>query len=215
MHQTLKVNEIFRSLQGEGTRAGAVCAFVRLTGCNLHCTWCDTRYARTGERSMEVRDVLAAVAELHCPRVQVTGGEPLAQPACLDLLTCLADAGYEVLLETNGSLPIATVDSRVVRIVDFKCPASGESDANRWANVRHLTARDEVKFVVAGRSDFDYAIDKTHREQLTRRCTVLFQPVTGRLESTILAGWILDSGCDVRLGMQWHKLLWPGRDRGV
>ena len=215
MSAVLTVCEIFRSIQGEGTRAGLACGFVRLAGCNLRCAWCDTSYAWEGGREMAVDDVLAEVAELAVPRVEVTGGEPLIQPAAFELLRRLCDAGFETLLETNGSQDISAVDPRVVRVVDLKCPSSGHADANRWANVPHLTARDEVKFVLADRADYDFARAAVAEHTLGKRCAVVFQPVHGRLAPATLAEWILADRLDVRLGIQLHKLLWPGRERGV
>jgi len=215
MSAVLTVCEIFRSIQGEGTRAGLACGFVRLAGCNLRCAWCDTSYAWEGGREMAVDDVLAEVAELAVPRVEVTGGEPLIQPAAFELLRRLCDAGFETLLETNGSQDISAVDPRVVRVVDLKCPSSGHADANRWANVPHLTARDEVKFVLADRADYDFARAAAAEHTLGKRCAVVFQPVHGRLAPATLAEWILADRLDVRLGIQLHKLLWPGRERGV
>lgn len=212
----LRVSEIFRSIQGEGTRAGAVCTFVRLAGCNLRCAWCDTQYAwEPGGQEMTPEEVLERVGELGADRVLVTGGEPLVQEAAIGLLVRLCELGGEVLLETNGSLDIAPVDPRVVRIVDFKCPSSGYHDANRWENVERLTPRDEVKFVLADRADFDYACERVARHGLCERCAVLFSPVHGRLPAATLAAWILEAGLDVRLGLQLHKMLWPHQDRGV
>jgi len=213
--QTLKVSEVFLSIQGEGTRAGLPCGFVRLAGCNLRCAWCDTRYARTGGDDVPLDDLLARALALPAARVLVTGGEPLCQPPTLDLLAGLCDATRETLLETNGSLDVGAVDPRVVRIVDFKCPSSGESGRNLWTNVERLTPRDEVKFVVADRADFDFAVDAARRHALTDRCSVLVSPVAGRLDVATLADWILASGLDVRLNVQLHRMLWPGRQRGV
>ena len=216
MSQTLRVNEIFRSLQGEGTRAGLACTFVRLTGCNLNCTWCDTPYARDEGRTMPLAEVLARVASLSCRRVEVTGGEPLIQPATPQLLRRLCEDGCETLLETNGSMDLAPVDPRVVKIVDFKCPASGEHESNRWANVARLGAGDEVKFVVADRGDFEFASRDVAERDLTARCAaVFFCPATGRLEARDLAEWILADGPDVRLGLQLHRMIWPDLERGV
>ena len=211
----LTVSEIFHSIQGEGLRAGLPCAFVRLAGCNLRCTWCDTQYAWSGGREMTLDEVLAEVAAFRCRRVEVTGGEPLLQPAATDLLHRLAEAGYETLLETNGSQDIGAVDPRVVRIVDFKCPSSGEQHANLWSNVAHLTGRDEVKFVLADRGDYDFARRAVAEHRLLEICPVIFSPVHGRLAPATLAEWILAEGPDVRLGVQLHKILWPQRDRGV
>jgi len=216
MSRTLIVSEIFKSIQGESTRAGLPCVMVRLAGCNLRCSWCDTLYARdpAAGQPMSVADVLARVAELGGRRVEVTGGEPLTQKACCDLLERLCEAGFETLLETNGSQDIAPVDPRVVRIVDFKCPASGARAANRWANVEHLTARDEVKFVIADRGDYAFARDAIVRYALLGRCAVILSPVDISAAAE-LAAWILHDGLDVRLGLQLHKMIWPDRDRGV
>jgi 7-carboxy-7-deazaguanine synthase len=164
---------------------------------------------------MSVEQVLARLEQFRCRRVEVTGGEPLLQPATLELLTRLADAGFAVLLETNGSLDVAPVDPRVTKIVDFKCPSSGQEPKNRWANVQALRAADEVKFVLADRADYDYAAGALGRHKLPGRCTVTFSPVFGRMDPAVLAEWILADGLDVRLGLQLHKILWPDRPRGV
>ncbi len=216
MPATLAICEIFRSLQGEAGRVGLPCAFVRLAGCNLDCAWCDTRYARdtAAGRKMAVAEALAAVETLAPPRrCQVTGGEPLLQPACGELLTALCDAGWETLLETNGSLDVAGVDARVARIVDVKCPASGQADATHWPNLAVLTPRDEVKFVLADRADYDYALAVLADHNLTARCGVVFSPAHGHLDPAALADWILADGVDVRLGLQLHRLLWGGQRR--
>lgn len=210
----LLVCEVFLSIQGEGLSTGLPCAFVRLAGCNLRCSWCDTAYAQTGGRPMTLDQILACLADLRCPRVEVTGGEPLTQPAALDLLQNLANRSYHVLLETNGSLDISPVDPRVTRIVDFKCPSSRQDHANRWANVAALRPTDEVKFVLADRPDFDYAKDALAHHSLTSRCPVTFSPVFGRLDPATLADWILADRLDVRLGLQLHKIIWPEHDRG-
>jgi len=215
MGAVLTVCEIFRSIQGESSRAGLPCVFVRLAGCNLRCAWCDTEYAREGGEQMTIEQVLAKVAELGGRRVEVTGGEPLCQEATGELLTRLCEAGWEVLLETNGSRDIGGVDPRVVRIVDFKCPSSGEGDANRWANVEHLTGADEVKFVLADRADYDFAAAAVGEHRLIKRCPVIFSPVASRLDPAELAGWVLADGLDVRLGLQLHKIIWPERERGA
>jgi len=167
---------------------------------------------------MTAEAVIARVAELGAALVEVTGGEPLLQPATPGLLRDLCDAGYETLLETNGSLDLAPVDPRVVKIVDFKCPSSGQQQANRWENVEFLGVGDEVKFVLADRIDYDFAMDAVASRKLTRRCTVIFSPVWGRLEPAQLAEWLLAErppGRGVRLGLQWHRILWPQKDRGV
>lgn len=215
MGETLKVSEIFLSIQGEGTRVGRPCAFVRLAGCNLRCRWCDTPYARSGGETMDLDDVLARVRSLGRPLVLVTGGEPLHQPGGPTLVGALCDAGYETLVETNGSLDVSRLDGRAVRIVDFKCPSSGFADANRWENVDHLTGRDEVKFVLADRADYDFAAGAIGRHDLTGRCEVIFSCVRGRLAPAELAKWILADRLDVRLGLQLHRIIWPDRSRGV
>ena len=211
---TLSVCEVFLSLQGEASRIGLPCAFVRLAGCNLDCQWCDTAYARQGGQDMTVRDLADRLAKFNCRRVELTGGEPLCQPAALELMTALCDAGWEVLLETNGSRDIGPVDSRVGRIVDFKCPSSGMSRENLWSNVERLCSRDEVKFVLADRGDYNFAVSAVRGRGLLDRCPVIFSPVHGRLAPADLAEWILTDGLDVRLGLQLHKLLWPGQNRG-
>lgn len=211
----LRVNEIFHSVQGEGTRVGVPCVFVRLTGCHLRCVWCDTAYAFHEGDWMAVDAVLAQVREYGCPTVEVTGGEPLLQPAVYPLLTGLADEFETVLLETSGAVSIAEVDPRVVRIVDVKCPASGESERNHWPNMDLLTTRDEVKFVLTDRTDYDWAREALRRYDLPARCSVIFSPVHGILPPADLAQWVLADRLAVRVGLQLHKLIWPGVTRGV
>jgi 7-carboxy-7-deazaguanine synthase len=213
--ERLRINEIFYSVQGEGTRAGERCVFVRLTGCHLRCTWCDTEYAFYEGGWMSLDEILAQVRGYDCPLVQVTGGEPLLQPAVYPLMTRLADAGATVLLETSGALSIADVDPRVVRIVDVKCPGSGESDRNYWPNMALLTPRDEVKFVIADRVDYEYMRDVVLRYGLSERCPVLVAPVHGALESVQLTNWLLEDKLDVRLNIQLHKIIWSPTTRGV
>ncbi len=213
--QLLTVSEIFLSIQGEGSRAGRLCGFVRLVGCNLRCNWCDTPYAWQGGRDMPIEEVLTRIAELDVGLVEVTGGEPLAQPAVLELLRRLCQEGYETLLETNGSLDISPVDPRVVRIVDFKCPSSGEDSRNLWTNIEHLTARDEVKFVLADRADYEYACRAVGEHERIRMCPVFFSPVADRLDPKVLARWILADKLNVRLGLQLHTILFPEQSRGV
>lgn len=211
----LRINEIFHSIQGEGTRAGLPCAFIRLTGCPLRCRWCDTAYAFTEGQQQTVEEVLAQVRQFGCANVEVTGGEPLAQEAVYPLLARLADEFETVLLETSGALPIDRVDLRVVRIMDIKCPGSGETERNEWANLKCLTARDEVKFVLADRADYDWAAGVVRRHALAARCPVLFTPVHSVLPPGDLVRWILADALPVRLGLQLHKLVWPAVSRGV
>ncbi|HEX8987549.1 MAG TPA: 7-carboxy-7-deazaguanine synthase QueE [Rhodocyclaceae bacterium] len=208
----LRVTEIFHSLQGESTRVGLPTVFVRLTGCPLRCTWCDTAYAFAGGEAVELPEVLARVAAFGCPTVCVTGGEPLAQKACLPLLAALCDAGYSVSLETSGALDISGVDPRVSRIVDLKAPGSGEAEKNRWENVALLTPHDELKLVLADEADYEWAKAALREHALDRRCTVLFSPVAGSLEPAQLAAWILRDRLPVRFQLQLHKILW-GNER--
>lgn len=204
----LRLTEIFFSLQGEASRAGLPTVFVRLTGCPLRCTWCDTTYSFTGGQPSSVEAVLAEVARYPARQVCVTGGEPLAQKECLALLTALCDAGYEVSLETSGALDIAGVDPRVARIMDLKAPDSGECARNHWENLDYLTPRDEIKIVVASRADYEWARDQIRTRQLARLCPVLLSPAQGLVEPRALAEWILEDGLDVRFQLQLHKILW-------
>lgn len=204
----LRLNEIFYSLQGEASRVGLPTVFIRLTGCPLRCTWCDTTYSFTGGEAMSGEAVLAEVAKYPARQVCVTGGEPLAQKECLPLLTALCDAGYDVSLETSGALDIGAVDPRVARIMDLKAPDSGEAAKNRWENLDLLNGRDEIKIIVASRADYEWARDVLRRRQLTARCPVLFSPAQGLIEPADLAAWILEDGLDVRFQLQLHKLLW-------
>jgi 7-carboxy-7-deazaguanine synthase len=214
MDQILRVTEIFRSIQGESTRAGFPCAFVRLTGCSLRCVWCDTAYAFTGGEDVPVTEAVARVLALGTDLVEVTGGEPLEQAGVYPLMKELLDRGKTVLLETGGHVPLDRVDPRVVKIVDVKAPGSGMMAANLPENLENLSARDEVKFVLADRKDFDWALDFVAARDLDRRHVVTFSPVWESLPAADLAGWIRDSGRPIRLGLQLHKLLWgdvPGR----
>lgn len=205
---TLKVSEIFHSLQGEATRIGLPTVFVRLTGCPLRCAWCDTTHAFAGGYRLSLAAILDQIAPYATPHVCVTGGEPLAQKNCLPLLSALCDAGYDVSLETSGALDVAAVDPRVSRIVDLKAPSSGEGGKNYWPNVDLLTPRDEVKFVLADRADYDWARQIIDQYDLTRRCPVLVSPVQGALDPRKLAEWVLTDRLPVRFQMQLHKLLW-------
>lgn len=204
----LRVSEIFHSIQGESTRVGLPTVFVRLTGCPLRCTWCDTEYAFAGGEALTIDEILHRVAAFGCPTVCVTGGEPLAQKACPELLTALCDAGHSVSLETSGALDVCGLDPRVSRIVDLKAPDSGECDKNRWENLACLNARDEIKIVLASEADYDWAKSALAARRLDAICPVLFSPVADRLEPAHLAEWILRDRLPVRFQLQMHKLLW-------
>lgn len=210
---SLKVSEIFFSLQGEASRAGLPTVFVRLTGCPLRCVWCDTEHAFAGGQRMTLTQILADVGSYQTRQVCVTGGEPLAQKNCLPLLTALCDAGYEVCLETSGALDIAQVDARVSRIVDLKAPGSGESARNLWSNLAQLGRRDELKFVIKDRADYEWARQTIAEHRLDAVCPLLFSPVQGEIDATTLAEWILADRLPVRFQLQLHKLLW-GNMRG-
>jgi 7-carboxy-7-deazaguanine synthase len=209
------VNEIFHSIQGESTRSGIPCVFIRLTFCNLRCSYCDTPYAFHDGTKMSVGEVLRRVRVYPSRLVLVTGGEPLLQEGVFPLMRLLCDEWYETLLETGGSLDISLVDPRVQRIVDFKCPGSGMESKNLWSNVDDLRAKDEVKFVVNNRLDFDWAVTRIQEHGLEDRCSVLLSPVFGELDPARLADWILQSGLSVRLQLQLHKLIWEPSARGV
>lgn len=210
----LRISEIFYSLQGETSRVGLPTAFVRLTGCPLRCTYCDTTYAFSGGQNMTLAAILAEVARHHARYVTVTGGEPLAQKNCLPLLRALCDAGYQVSLETSGALDISGVDARVMRVVDIKTPASGEAEKNMWSNLGALNAHDEIKFVLCDEADYVWARQVLREHDLADKCAVLFAPAQGQLSPTVLAEWILRDHLPVRLQVQLHKLLWgnqPGK----
>ncbi|MBN8726579.1 MAG: 7-carboxy-7-deazaguanine synthase QueE [Xanthomonadales bacterium] len=209
----LRISEIFHSIQGEADAVGWPTVFVRLTGCPLRCTWCDTEYAFHGGQWRDIDEVLAEVARHRARHVCVTGGEPLAQKRCLLLLARLCDAGHEVSLETSGALDVAAVDPRVRKVVDLKAPGSGEVSRNLWSNMGHLLPHDQAKVVIADRADYDWAVARVAEHRLAERCQVLFSPVFGRLAPGQLAEWILADRLQVRLQGQLHKALW-GEERG-
>jgi 7-carboxy-7-deazaguanine synthase len=204
----LRVNEIFHSIQGETTRTGLPTTFVRLTGCPLRCGYCDTAYAFHEGETMSLDAVLDAVRAAGARYVTVTGGEPLAQKNCLPLLERLCDAGFDVSLETGGAIDVTPVDARVVKILDIKTPGSGESGRNRLENLALLTRRDQIKFVICDRADYEWSRDLLRRERLEQRCEVLFSPSHGQLAPGLLADWILADRLPVRLQIQLHKVLW-------
>ncbi len=213
--ERLVVNEIFHSIQGESSSVGRPCVFIRLTYCNIRCSYCDTAYAFEEGSEMSFEEILRTVASFQCRLVEVTGGEPLLQENTPALLRRLCDEGYEVLLETGGSLFIGTVDPRVRRVVDIKCPSSRMSHANCWENIEELKSSDEVKFVLGTREDYEWAKDTMERYGLLRRCPVLLSPVFGVLEPARLCEWILADRLDVRFQLQAHKYIWDPQMRGV
>ena len=218
MADTLDISEIFVSIQGEGTRAGLPCVLVRLAGCNLRCRWCDSPYTWDHGTTMTLDEIVQRVQALRCPLVELTGGEPLLQEQAPPLLGRLVGLGYQVLLETNGSMDIGCADPAVVRIVDIKCPSSGQSHASRWENIPLLRPTDEVKFVLADREDFDYAREVIAEHRLADRCTVLMSPAGGLLPPATLSQWMLEDDRlprQVRLNLQLHRIIWPDKTRGV
>ena len=216
MKETLTINEIYHSIQGESTWAGEPCVFVRLTFCDLRCNYCDTEYAFYEGKKQTLPEIAAAVAQFGCALVEITGGEPLLQRNVLPLMTMLADAGQTVLLETSGAHDISNVDPRVHRIMDLKTPGSGESERNLFSNVEHLTARDEVKFVIGSREDYDWSREQVVKFRLNELCrAVLFSPIFGRIDPRQIVEWILADRLPVRFQLQLHKFIWTPTQRGV
>ncbi len=213
MNEQLRVTEIFHSLQGESRTVGWPTAFVRLTGCPQRCVYCDTEYAFSGGSRMSVDDILATVRSFGVRFVTVTGGEPLAQKGCLELLSRLADEGYEVSLETGGAMDVSAVDPRVVKVMDLKTPASGEEARNRYENLAHLSAKDQIKFVIMDEGDYRWSTGQLQSRALDQRAEVLFSPAAGFQEPAQLAEWILRDRLPVRFQAQLHKILW-GAERG-
>ena len=212
---SLKINEIYYSLQGESTHSGCPCIFIRLTYCNLRCSYCDTEYAFYDGKDMEITDIMSEIKRWDCNLVEVTGGEPLFQDECIDLLNELVNSNYEVMLETGGSLSISDVPKKVVKIVDFKCPSSGMVKKNLWSIVDDLQAHDEVKFVIGNREDFDWAKDRITEYSLDKICTLLFSPTFGEIDPQQIVEWILDENLPVRMQLQMHKMIWSPEEKGV
>ena len=211
----LTVNEIFHSIQGESTRAGDPCVFVRLTACDLRCTWCDTPYAFHEGRKMSIDEVVKAVDDYACPLVEITGGEPLLQDEVYPLMSRLLEGGHTVMLETGGHRPIDRVPTAVIKVVDVKCPGSGESDKNHWANLDALAPHDEVKFVIADRADYEFARDVMATKLSGPHGAILFSPVHGMLDPKTLSEWVLADRLPVRVQLQIHKIIWTPETRGV
>ena len=208
MDPSLRITEIFYSLQGETDTVGIPTVFVRLTGCPLRCTYCDTAYAFTGGKKMPLDTVLSRVAEYGCRYVTVTGGEPLAQPACIDLLNSLVEMGYVVSLETSGAIDVSAVNPQVVKVIDLKTPSSGELVRNLYSNIDYLSHQDQVKFVIADQADYEWSVQKLRELRLTERCQVLFSPVENSMPAAQLADKILADRLPVRFQIQLHKYLW-------
>jgi len=212
---SLKINEIYYSVQGESTHSGCPCIFIRLTYCNLRCSYCDTEYAFYDGKDMEITDIMSEIKRWDCNLVEVTGGEPLFQDECIDLLNELVNSNYEVMLETGGSLSISDVPKKVVKIVDFKCPSSGMVKKNLWSIVDDLQAHDEVKFVIGNREDFDWAKDRITEYSLDKICTLLFSPTFGEIDPQQIVEWILAENLPVRMQLQIHKMIWSPEEKGV
>lgn len=210
----MRLTEIFYSIQGESTHAGRRCIFIRLTGCNLRCVWCDSEYTFTGGEQVSIDEVLERISGYDCKLVEITGGEPLLQKEAFELIRQLCDRGYEVLIETSGSIDISPVDPRAVVIMDLKCPASGEVTKNLWTNIEKLRPHDEIKFVIADRGDYDWAREIIDRHELSR-WTVLLSPAWGELPMQSLAEWMLRDNTPARMQTQLHKHIWGADVKGV
>jgi len=215
LENLLKVNEIYLSIQGESTQAGLPCVFVRLTYCNLRCTYCDTEYAFYEGKDYTIDQVIKEIGKYDCQLVEVTGGEPLVQEECKDLMNRLCNEGYVVMLETGGSLPVKDVDQRVMIIMDFKCPSSGMMKKNLYENINYIKPTDEIKFVVGNREDYEWSKEIIEKYNLSSKCNILFSVVFGELEPVTLVGWILEDKLNVRFQLQMHKFIWAPDTKGV
>jgi 7-carboxy-7-deazaguanine synthase len=211
----IKINEIFYSIQGESTYAGEPCVFIRLSECNLRCSYCDTTYAYKSGEQLEINQIITKIKEYNCNLVEVTGGEPLLQTDVVSLLHQLIDLQYDVLLETNGSQSIEDVPDHVIKIVDFKCPSSGMSDKNMWENIDSLTPFDEVKFVIGNKDDYVWAKSILKKYELDNKATVLFSPVFNTIDPRIIVEWILKDQLNVKFQLQLHKIIWDAQQKGV
>ena len=211
----LKINEIYYSVQGESPHVGRPCVFIRLTYCNLRCTYCDSEYTFYEGKDMEITHIMNEIKQWDCNLVEVTGGEPLFQDKCINLLNELVNSNYEVMLETGGSLSISDVPKKVIKIVDFKCPSSAMEKKNLWSIVNDLQPHDEVKFVIGDREDFDWAKDRITEYALDKICTLLFSPTFGKIDPQLIVEWILVENLPVRMQMQMHKMIWSPDKQGV
>ena len=212
----LKINEIYHSIQGESTTAGRPCVFIRLTYCNLRCTYCDTEYAFYEGKDFSVEQVIYEIEKYNCKLVEITGGEPLVQiDECLELMKRLSELDYEVMIETGGSLPIKDIDPRVKIIIDLKCPSSGMENKNLYENLKYLHPADELKFVIGNREDYEWSVDIIKKYNLQKKCIILFSVVFGKLEPVELVNWIIEDKLDVRFQLQMHKYIWHPQTKGV
>ena len=212
---SILINEIYYSIQGESSHLGRPCIFIRLTYCNLRCTYCDTEYAFYEGSKMDIDEIIKHIKQWDCKLVEVTGGEPLFQKECIDLLNKLKELKYEVMLETSGSLPIKNVPKDVIKIVDFKCPSSGMEKKNLWEIVNDLQLHDEIKFVIGDRQDFDWAKNKIEKYNLDKKCVILMSPIYDLIEPKIIVEWILNDNLPVRMQLQMHKIIWKSETKGV
>ncbi len=211
----MQITEIYHSIQGESRFAGLPCVFVRTTGCNLRCVWCDTEYSFYGGQKMSLAEIIRQVESYDCKLVEITGGEPLLQKEVPELALRLLGKNYTVLIETSGERDISVLDKRVIKIMDLKCPGSGESHGNRWENLEHLTPEDEVKFVIKDREDYEWSVEAVKKHDLENQVRILFSPVWGDLEPEDLAQWILQDKLNVRYQLQLHKFIWSPETKGV
>ncbi len=211
----LKINEIYFSIQGESTHAGLPCIFVRLTYCNLRCSYCDTEYAFYEGKDMSIEEIMTEISKYNCDTVEVTGGEPLMQKEVLPLMTQLCDKGYKVLIETGGSLPIQNIDPRVHVIMDLKCPSSRMLKKNKYENIEFIKPIDEIKFVIGSREDYDWSKEMIEKYNLLNKCEVLFSVVFGSLKPVELVNWIVEDALKVRFQLQMHKFIWDPKEKGV
>ena len=212
---SLMVNEIYYSVQGESTHVGRPCIFIRLTYCNLRCTYCDTEYAFFEGKDMEIPEIIEKIKQWNCNLIEVTGGEPLFQDDCIHLLKELINQNYEVMLETGGSISIVDVPKEIIKIVDFKCPSSGMEKKNLWSIVNNLETHDEVKFVIGDREDFEWAKEMLNKYSLNKRCAILFSPTFGKIDPSVIVEWILEANLPVRMQLQMHKYIWMHEEKGV
>lgn len=215
LRKVLKVNEIYYSVQGESSNAGLPCVFVRLTYCNLRCTYCDTEYAFYEGNDRTIDEIISEVKKYNCKLVEITGGEPLVQSESLELMKQLCDEGFEVMLETGGSLPIKEIDKRVMIIMDLKCPSSKMTKKNLYENIHYIKSVDEIKFVIGNREDYDWSKELIEKYNLIEKCSILFSVVFGKLEPVKLVGWILEDRLKVRYQLQMHKIIWHPESKGV